>query len=202
VPHFLAIVRGCVSVAVLVSVVASAQAPSQADAESMRAKLAFIEEAADRPPAESPQPVRTSFSDREVNAYLNVYGPSFLPDGVVDPQIEIGDAGRVFARGLVDLDAVRLSRQRDWLDPMAYLSGLLDFTATGVVTGSNGKAMASFESATLAGISVSTSIVRELVRFYTTTPERPNGFDLNEPVDLPANIKSVFFEPGRATVIQ
>ena len=196
--------RRFVLAAVLASAVAvaSAQAPSQADAESMRAKLAFIDETADRPRDENPRPVRTSFTDREVNAYLKVYGPTFLPHGLIEPQIDIGGPGRVTARGLVDLDAVRLSRQRDWLDPMAYLSGLLEFTATGVVTGSNGKAVTSFESATLAGISVSKSIVQELVRYYTTSPEWPNGFGLDEPVELPANIQSVLFEPGRATIIQ
>lgn len=187
--------------AVAVAVV-SAQAPSQADADSMRAKLAFVGETGDRLPDATLQPVRTSFTDREANAYLKVYGPAFLPLGLTDPQIEIAGLGRVTTRGLVDLDVVRLSRQRDWLDPLNYLSGLLEFTATGVVTGSSGKGVAVFESATLAGISVPKSIVQELLRYYTTTPEWPNGFDLDMPVELPANIQSVLFEPGRATIIQ
>jgi len=198
------IVRCFVSVAFLACAVAvaSAQAPSQGDADSMRAKLALIGETGDRSRDENSRPVRTSFTDRELNAYLKVYGPTFLPHGLTEPQIDIGGSSRVTARGLVDLDAVRLSRQRDWLDPMAYLSGLLDFTATGVVTSSNGKAVASFEAATLAGISVPKSIVQELVRYYTTTPEWPNGFDLDEPVELPAGIQSVLLEPGVATIIQ
>ena len=182
--------------------VASAQSPLQADADSLRAKLAFVGETENRPRDEDLRPVRTSFTDREVNAYLKVYGPTFLPHGLTDPQIVIGDPGRVTARGIVDLDAVRLSRQRDWLDPMNYMTGLLDFTATGVVTGSNGKGMALFESATLAGISVPKRIVQELVRYYTIGSEAPTGFDLDEPFELPANIQSIVFEPGRATIIQ
>ena len=180
----------------------SAQAPLQADADSMRGKVELIVATGDRQRDEAIRPVHTSFTEQEVNAYLEIYGPTFLPQGLNDPQLGIGDAGRVVARGIVDLDAVRLSRQRDWLDPVAYLTGLLEFTATGVVSGSNGKGMVLFESATLAEISVPKNIVQELVRYYTTTPEKPNGFDLDEPVELPANIQSVLFEFGRATIIQ
>ena len=183
-------------------VVVSAQTPLQADADSMRAKVALIVETGDRPRDEVLRPVHTSITERELNAYLKLYGPTFLPHGLNDPQLGIGDAGRVIARGIVDLDAVRLSRQRDWLDPMAYMTGLLEFTATGVVSSSNGKGMASFESATLADISVPKSVVQELVRYYTTTPERPNGLNLDEPVELPANIQSILLELGRATIIQ
>jgi hypothetical protein len=180
----------------------SAQPSWQADADSMRAKVAFIIETGDRVRDEEPRPVRTSFTDLEVNAYLKVYGPTFLPRGVTDPQLDIGVPGRVIARGIVDLDAVRLSRQRDWLDPMGYMTGSLEFTAAAVVTGSNGIGVVSLESATLAGIQVPKSIVEELLRYYSTTPERPDGLRLDEPIDLPANIQSVFFEAGRATVVQ
>jgi hypothetical protein len=181
---------------------AFAQAFSQGDANSMRDKLSLIGETGNVRRDEGLPPVRTPVTDREINAYLTVYGPTFLPRGLTDPQIEIGSARRVTARGLVDLDAVRLSRQRDWLDPMNYMTGLLDFAATGVITCSNGIGVLSFESATLGGFAVPKSIVQELVRYYTTTPEWPNGFNIDEPVDLPANIQSIVLEPGRATIIQ
>jgi len=168
----------------------------------MRAKLAFIEETGDHPRDANARPVQTSFTDREINAYLEVYGPTVLPHGLVEPRIDIGGPGRIAARGLVDLDVVRLSRQRDWLDPMAYMSGLLEYIVTGTVTSAHGRALVSLESATLAGIPVPTSIIQELVRYYTTTAEWPSGLDIAEPVDLPASIQSVLFEPGRATVIQ
>jgi len=183
-------------------VVASAQTSFQADADSLHAKLALVSETGDRPRDENLQPIRTSVTDREVNAYLKVYGPTFLPDGLNDPHIDFGGFGRLTTRGRVDLDAVRLSRRRDWLDPMNYMSGLVEFTATAVVTCSNGRGLASFESATLAGISVPKSIVQELVRYYTTSPAWPNGFNLDESVELPANIQSIEFDPGHATIIQ
>ena len=179
-----------------------AQLPLHADAESMRTKLETITEIAERPRDQRPEAVRTLVLDREINEYLKYYGPTFLPRGVVDPQLNIGGSGRVAARGFVDVDAVRLSRQRDWLDPLSYMGGVLDFTATAVVFSSDGRGAIALETATLAGVPVPTSVVEELVRFFTVTPERPNGLDINEPIDLPAKIESIFLEPGRATVIQ
>jgi hypothetical protein len=200
------IVHHFVAVAVLTLTctvtVAIAQTSLQTDADSMRAKLVIISETGDRPADEELQPVHTVLIDREINAYLKLDGPTFLPDGLTDPEFDIGEHGRVTARGIVDLDVVRLSRQRDWLDPMAYLTGLLEFSATSVVTASDGTGVARFESATLGDISVPKNVVRELLRYYTTTPETPNGFDLDAPIELPANIQSVLFESGRATVIQ
>jgi hypothetical protein len=100
------------------------------------------------------------------------------------------------------LDAVRTSLQRDWRDPLAYLTGSLEVTAVGVVSTANGAGMARLETATVAGVSVPRSLLQELVRFYTTTPERPTGFDLDEPFALPLGIRSVIVEPGRATIAQ
>jgi len=180
----------------------SAQAPSLADADSMHGKLQLVSDIGARPHDEQPGSVHTAFSDREVNAYLKFYGPTFLPHGLTDPQIAIGDVGRVAVRGVVDLDVVRTARQRDWLDPLSYMGGLLDFTANGVIVSSNGRGIAVFESATLAGVAVPKNIAKELVRYFTATPELPNGLDIDESFDLPARIQSIFFEPGRATVIQ
>ena len=150
-----------------------------------------------RPPAAPP--VRTTFTDREANAYFRHYGSTFLPTGVVSPQVALAEAGRVTARALVNLDAVRTSQPRGWLDPLRYVTGMLEVTAAGVVSGSNGTGVFHFESATLAGVSVSKALLQELVRYYTTTPEQPNGFDLDKPFDLPSGIRSV--ESGRGTAV-
>jgi len=45
-------------------------------------------------------------------------------------------------------------------------------------------------------------LLQEIVRFYTTTDERPDGFDIDAPFKLPANILSIVFERGSATTIQ
>jgi hypothetical protein len=41
-----------------------------------------------------------------------------------------------------------------------------------------------------------------LLRFYTTTPERPRGFAFDEPFALPAGVRAVAVARGAATVTQ
>jgi hypothetical protein len=191
------------SLAVLAGIAAAAFAQSsmQVDADSMREKLAFVVETGNRPRSRPAPPLRTSFSEHEVNAYLDVYGATFLPDGIANPEVRIGDRGRVTVRGVVDLDAVRTSRKRDWLDPMSYVTGSVEVAATGTVTNRDGMGLAELESATLGGVAMPKSLLQELIRFYTTSPQRPQGFGLDEPFEYPANIRSVVFEPGRTVVV-
>lgn len=179
-----------------------AQDSQQSAAESMREKLEFIVEFGDRPRARPAPPVRTTFTDDEINAYLATYGATLLPDGIADPRIRIGAGGRVTARGLVDLDAVRKSRERAWHDPLAYATGSVEVVATGVLSSADGLGVAEVESVTLGGLTVPQTLLEELIRFYTRTPERPQGFDLDEPFALPAGIRRVVLETGRATVTQ
>jgi hypothetical protein len=166
----------------------------------MREKLEFIVDLAGR--ARPAPPVRTSFTDDEINAYLETYGATLLPDGIADPRIRIGEGGRVTARGLVDLDAVRKSRERAWNDPLSYVTGSVEVVATGVLSGADGLGVADVESVTLGGLTVPQTLLEELIQFYTRTPERPQGFGLDEPFALPASIRSVVLESGRATVTQ
>jgi hypothetical protein len=37
---------------------------------------------------------------------------------------------------------------------------------------------------------------------YSKTPDLPNGFQLDKPFDLPANIREVRLQHGAATIIQ
>lgn len=168
----------------------------------MSAKIMRIQEATASPRASSAPPVRTSFTDRETNAYLRYYGSTFLPSGIANPQVAIGDGGNVTARAIVDLDAVRVSQARSFLDPLAFVTGSLEVIASGVVAGADGWGTARFTSATVAGVSVPKSVAAELLRFYTRTPERPNGFEFDKPFELPAGIRSVVAERGRATIVQ
>ncbi len=54
------------------------------------------------------------------------------------------------------------------------------------------------ESATLGAVPVPKSLLQELVTYYTRSPELPNGFDLDKPFDLPANIRQVELQRGAA----
>ena len=185
----------------LMAPVVAGQGPATADAERMGKKVQVILESAVAP-ATAAKPLRTSFSERELNAYLKANAAEELPPGVKQAQVTLLDAGKVDTRALVDLDAVRTSETRGWLDPLAYVTGLLEVRTIGTFRGANGKGVFTFESATVGGMPVPRTVMQELVAFYTRTPETPKGILLDQPFDLPARIRAVELRRGAATVIQ
>ena len=118
------------------------------------------------------------------------------------PRVRLGDDGRVQARAIVDLDAVRRSRERSAFDPLSYLTGSVEVVAAGRVEGSDSEGLIRYESATVGGVSVPKTVAQELLRFYTRTPERPGGFAFDEPFDLPAGLRAVSVESSSVTVTQ
>ena len=168
----------------------------------MQTKIERVAAAVETPrPADAP-PLRTTFTEREINAYLALEGPAFLPPGIAMPSVRLGDNGRVQARAIVDLDAVRRSRERSAFDPLNYLTGAVEVVAAGRVEGSASEGLIRYESATVGGVSVPKTVAQELLRFYTRTPERPGGFAFDEPFDLPAGLRAVSVERGSVTVTQ
>jgi hypothetical protein len=187
---------------VAISPALSAQDPLRADAASMQRKLLAI---ATRGEAKAPRatPVRTSFTDRELNAYFKVAGPDVVPPGIVDPQIAIDDGGRVRARALVDLQTAVKQKERGWTDPLAWLPpGTIEMTAAGTLQSSDGKARLAIDTATLGGVAISKSVLQEVISYYSRTPEHPKGWNLDEPFELPARIRAVETHRGVATVVQ
>jgi hypothetical protein len=181
---------------------AHAQAPARADADAMQTKIERVAEAAAAERPAHARPLRTTFTEREINAYLALDGPEFLPAGIASPRVRLQDGGRVHARAIVDLDAVRRARERSLLDPLAYLTGSLEVVAAGTVEGAGGEGVIRYESATVGGVAVPKTVAQELLKFYTRTPERPNGFAFDEPFALPAGVRAVSVDGGAATVTQ
>ena len=168
----------------------------------MQVKIDRIAAAAEAPrPARAP-PLRTTFTEHEINAYLALEGPALLPLGIGIRRVQLGDDGRVRARAVVDLDAVRRARERSAFDPLSYLRGAVEVVATGAVEGEGGRGVIRYESATVGGVSVPKTVAQELLQFYTRTPERPRGFAFDEPFDLPAGLRAATVERGSATVTQ
>jgi hypothetical protein len=178
----------------------AADEPLRAAADGMNAKIERLREAAERPPTARSSAAETSFSEGEINAYLQVYGPTFLPPGIARPQVAIAEGGRVRARAIVDLDAVRVARPRGLLDPLAFATGALEVIAAGFVEGRDGVGTVRLESATVGGIAVPRTVAEELLRFYTRTPERPGGFELDKPFPLPGTLRGVITARGTAKV--
>src|SRR5579862_2679521 len=94
---------GLVLVTASVVSLAAQQDVTRAEGDRMAQKLAAIEARGSAPVARNSPALRTSFTDREVNAYFRYNCKDRLPPGVVDPQVTIADATRVDARAMVDL---------------------------------------------------------------------------------------------------
>src|SRR5690606_6592617 len=187
---------------ILAALPSPAQEPSPALADGARDKIEAIAAAGERSRAPNALPIRTALTEAEIEAYLRVHGPDVLPQGITEPKLVIGSERLVRARAIVDLDAVRRARPRGWRDPLAYIAGSVEVIASGRIVAEDGFGRAELESATVAGVSVPRSVVHELVRFFSTSEERPEGIDLDRPFELPANIKRVLVERGRVTVVQ
>ena len=56
--------------------------------------------------------------------------------------------------------------------------------------------------ASVGGIPVPVTVLREVVSYYTKTDVDPEGFDLTEPFDLPYGVTDVTIESARAVVVQ
>jgi hypothetical protein len=190
-----------VTLAVIAAMAAgpAAQDLTRADADRMAQKLAAIEARGNTPTHVGIPPLRTSFTDREVNAYFRYTGRERLPDGVVDPQVTIESDSRIDVRAVVDLDAVRKSQQ-SWM--AGLLHGSVEVRVSGSIAVSNGKGTVQIQTATFGGIPIPPSLLQDVVAQYSKTPELPNGFQLDKPFDLPANIREVRLQHGAATIIQ
>jgi hypothetical protein len=194
--------RLVLAVAVIAGGAVHAQEHTRTDADAMQAKIERIAVAADTPRAATAPPLRTQISEREINAYLALEGPELLPAGIAMPSAQLGDAGRVRARAVVDLDAVRRSRERSPFDPLSYLTGSVEVIATGRFEAEGGEGVIRYESATVGGVAVPKTVAQELLKFYTSTSERPGGFAFDEPFALPAGVRAVSVERGAVTVVQ
>jgi len=186
------------------ALVAAEGGPTRADAASLRQKVATINQYGAAPAPRTPrrQPRRTLVTQNEVNAYLAFDAGDRIPDGIVEPVVSILGGGRVTARAVVDLDAVRKQKQRTLFDPMNWVSGRVPVTATGVLQTSAGLARVEFESASIGRLPIPKLILQEIVSYYSRSSDRPTGIGLDDAYMLPAGITEIQVEVGRAIVVQ
>ena len=145
----------------------------------------------------------TPISDAEVNAYFEYGAKGQVPAGIVEPRLNALGEGRVGGQAVVDLDAVRKQKQRGWLDPMAYLTGSLPLTASGLLITKDGVGRFQLESAQISGVSVPKIAAAGAPR--ATTRGRPRtraGISMDDPFELPAHIREIRVERGQATIVQ
>lgn len=185
--------------------VAQGPAPSAKDAERMQQSLTAIVTRAATPPSKGgkrPPPLRTSFTDAQLNAWLATSGKDQLPVGLVGPKVAFIAPGRITVKGVVDLDAVRKAKERGWLDPLAYLNGFMEISMDGTLSGAGGQGTFDVVSATLGNVTVPRLFLQELIAFYSKSPDFPDGIILAKPFTLPAGVRDVIIQRGSATVVQ
>ena len=175
--------------------------PSKQDATRFQAKLAIIEKNSTTP-AKGNAARTTQVSDAEVNGYLKYLAGPQIPVGVVDPELHGAGNGRVTGRAFVDLDVVRKSKKRGWTDPMGYLTGRLQVTAAGTLSTKDGVGQFTLESAQISGVTVPKSLIQELLTYYSTTKDNPDGINMDKPFALPSAIREIKIGQGTATIVQ
>ena len=173
---------------------------SRHDAALLKQKVATINAHAERA---TRQARRTTVTENEVNSYLVFDAREQLPTGVVEPAISILGGGRVMARAVVDLDAVRRQKNpTSLLDPMNYLMGRLPVSATGLLKTSQGVGHIEFESAAISRLPIPKFLLQEIVSYYSRTDQNPAGINLDDPFALPARIREIQVERGQAIIVQ
>jgi len=181
---------------------ALAQELVKRDADGLEKKLTVIVERGAKPPAKAARPLRTPILDKEVNSYFKFQGKEHLPVGVLDPNVLIVDGARIEARAMVDLGAVRKANERTWPILLSWVSGVVEIKASARVRAANGFGQLELETATLGGVPIPKSLLQMIVTHYSKTPDNPSGFNLDDPFELPHQIRQVELTRGSAVIVQ
>ena len=189
---------------IAVATASTADVFTRADSTSMRQKIERIVQAERAvPQRQAPAGLTTPLTQREVNSYLRYDLASQVPAGIAEPVITILGEGRLLGEAVVDLDAVsRANPPKGFFDPMRLLTGRLPVRVQGVLVTSRGQGRFSLETATISGVPVPKSVLQSLVTHYSRSQDNPNGIGLDDPFALPAAIREIRVEPGRAIVVQ
>lgn len=175
-------------------------AVSRQQADVFARKIVQIQQQAS---AADAAPRRTPVTQDEVNSWFQYRAQPVLPAGVSQPQLRIVGQGRVAGEVTVDLEQVAKRRSSGGtFDPWSYLGGRVPVTVEGVLHTQNGRGRFELQTAEVSGVPVPKTILQEIVSMYSKTPGNPDGFDLDDPFQLPANIEKIEVGQGQAVVVQ
>jgi hypothetical protein len=154
--------------------------------------------------AKSPVPPQTTvFTEQEVNQIVRVQMTDLAARGLSDPRVRLLGNNTLAARLIVDLDEYKRRReQRGPLGPLALLSGKVPVSARGVLHSREGRAQLTLEASDINGIPLPPAVVREIIAALSRDNRNPDGYDIEQPFNLPANIRTVAIHPGEAVVRQ
>jgi hypothetical protein len=193
---------GAVVALAFVAVVSAASKVSPQQADAFARKLAIIS-AQSSLGARATTARRTPVSEDEVNSWFAYRAQPLLPQGMTEPQVTILGNGKVSGTATVDLDAVAGSRRSGaLLNPCNLVGGRVPVSVIGVLRTQNGRGQFEVEETTVSGIPVPNSLLQEMVAYYSRTANDPDGLRLDDPFELPANIRQIEVGQGQAVIVQ
>jgi hypothetical protein len=180
---------------------AAAGAETRQAAESLSQKLAAITQN-----AASPKPVRphnVTVTEDELNSWFVFRSSRDLPAGVSRPSVNLLGDGAV--RGMATIDLEKLAARRgstNPFDPLALLGGRVPVTVTGTLRTKAGVGQFDVQSTDVNGIPVPKFILQQLLSYYATTPDSPEGLHVDDSFTLPASIQRIDVGRGQMVVVQ
>ena len=168
------------------------------DADHVAETVARLERRLQAGKPASREPI--AVSEREVNSYVTLSLAPRIPPALSGLNFHI-EPGRLAASGTLDLDAVRSQLPKDGASSLlAFLSGAVPVLLKGRFQGANGQGHVEVDEASVAGISLPSALLAQIVAQATRSAKQPRGFDLLAPFPLPWTARSVRLEAGRAVV--
>jgi hypothetical protein len=146
---------------------------------------------------------RTPLTQDELNSWFTYTARPYLPTGVMDPQVTIVGEGKLTGQAVVDLDAVAKTRASGGrLDPWSFVGGRVPVSVTGLLHTREGVGRFEVQTAEISGVPIPTTLLQELLGYYSRSPERPQGLRLGDAFPLPARIQQIEVGQGQAVVVQ
>lgn len=146
---------------------------------------------------------RTALTQDELNSWFTYRAEPLLPNGISQPQVTIVGQGRLAGQAVVDLEAIGKRRATGGtFDPWSLIGGRVPVTVAGILHTRDGMGRLEVQSAEVSGVPVPTTVLQELVSYYSRTPDHPQGLRLDDVFALPANIRQIEVGQGQAVVVQ
>lgn len=179
----------------------AAGAESRQAAESLSQKIASITQNAASPKGARPHNV--TMTEDELNSWFLFRSSRYLPAGVSRPSVNLLGDGALRGTATVDLEKLAARRgSTSPFDPLALLGGRVPVTVTGTLRTRAGMGQFDVQSTEVSGIPVPKFVLQQLLSYYATTPDQPEGIHVDDSFALPASIQRIDVGRGQMVVVQ
>ena len=146
---------------------------------------------------------RTTLSETELNSWFMYRAQPVMPNGLSQPKVTIVGNGKLIGSATIDLEAIGKKRSTGGsFDVWSLLGGKLPLSLTGVLHTKDGQGRFELQAADVSGVPIPKTLLQELLSYYTKSEERPQGYRLEDPFELPAKIRQIEVGQGQAVVVQ